>query len=51
MDRPFIFCRMLTSLDGKIMGNYMDIPESETAGRLFYDIAFGKQPYYNVSSI
>ena len=25
MDRPYIFCHMLTSLDGKIMGNYMTI--------------------------
>lgn len=27
MDRPYIFCHMLTSLDGKIMGNYMTTPE------------------------
>lgn len=37
---------MLTSLDGKIMGNYMEVPEGEQAIREFYDIAFGKQPYY-----
>ena len=46
MNRPFIFCHMLTSLDGKIMGNYMDVPEGEQGIREFYDIAFGKQPYY-----
>ena len=46
MNRPFIFCHMLTSLDGKIMGNYMEIPEGVQAGQEFYDIAFGKQPYY-----
>ena len=46
MDRPYIFCHMLTSLDGKIMGNYMEIPEGEQAAREFYNIAFGKQPYY-----
>lgn len=31
MNRPYIFCHMLTSLDGKIMGNYMEIPEGEQA--------------------
>lgn len=46
MNRPYVFCHMLTSLDGKIMGNYMEIPEGEQAIREFYDIAFGKQPYY-----
>lgn len=46
MDRPYIFCHMMTSIDGKIMGNYMDTPEGEKAGDVFYHIAFGKNPYY-----
>lgn len=46
MNRPYIFCHMLTSLDGKIMGNYMDTPEGMAAGDVFYEIAFGKNPYY-----
>ena len=46
MERPYIFCHMLTSLDGKIMGNYMETPEGESASAVFYNIAFGKQPYY-----
>ncbi len=46
MERPYIFCHMLTSLDGKIMGNYMDAPEAGPAGDAFYDIAFGKEPRY-----
>lgn len=46
MNKPYIFCHMLTSLDGKIMGNYMEIPEGEQAAQEFYNIAFGKQPYY-----
>lgn len=46
MNRPYIFCHMLTSLDGKIMGNYLNIAEGEQSIREFYDIAFGKQPYY-----
>ncbi len=46
MERPYIFCHMMTSLDGKIMGNYMETPEGEAAGDVFYRIAFGKEPYY-----
>ena len=36
----------IPSLDGKIMGNYMDLPACEPAGDLFYDIAFGEDPFY-----
>ena len=46
MNRPYVFCHMLTSLDGKIMGPYMETTEGETAGNVFYRIAFGKKPYY-----
>lgn len=46
MNRPYIFCHMMTSLDGKIMGNYMEAPESEAAGASFYEIAFGKNRTY-----
>lgn len=46
MNRPYIFCHMMTSLDGKIMGSYMDTPEGEAAGDVFYNISFGKAPYY-----
>lgn len=46
MNRPYIFCHMMTSLDGKIMGGYMDTPEGGAAGDVFYDIAFGRDPYY-----
>ena len=46
MDRPYIFCHMMTSLDGKIMGGYMETAEGEQAGSVFYDIAFGKSLYY-----
>ena len=47
MNRPYIFCHMMTSLDGKIMGKYMSTPQGGAAGDVFYDIAFGKQPYYH----
>lgn len=36
----------MTSLDGKIMGTYMDTPEGTAAGEMFYDIAFGKDAFY-----
>lgn len=32
MNRPYIFCHMMTSLDGKIMGKYMETPEGSAAG-------------------
>lgn len=35
MNRPYIFCHMMTSLDGKIMGDYMETPEGEQAGAFF----------------
>lgn len=40
MNRPYIFCHMMTSLDGKIMGDFMDTPEGEIAGNVFYNISF-----------
>ena len=46
MNRPYIFCHMMTSLDGKIMGNYMSTPEGNLAGDVFYDLAFGKNAHY-----
>lgn len=36
MDRPYIFCHMMMSLDGKIMGSYMNTPEGAAAGDVFY---------------
>ena len=29
------------------MGSYMDTPEGETAGNVFYNLAFGKEPFYH----
>lgn len=46
MNRPYIFCHMMTSIDGKIMGTYMETPEGNAAGDVFYNIAFGSHPYY-----
>lgn len=46
MNRPYIFCHMMTALDGKIMGNYMETAEGAAAREVFYNLAFGKAPYY-----
>ena len=46
IDRPYIFCHMMTSLDGKIMGSYMETPQGSVAGDVFYKIAFGQNPFY-----
>ncbi len=46
MNRPYIFCHMMTSLDGKIMGSFMETTEGTTASDAFYNISFGKTPYY-----
>ena len=35
---------MMTALDGKIMGSYMETAQGGAAGEAFYDIAFGKAP-------
>lgn len=47
MKRPYIFCHMMTSVDGKIWGDYMEMPETEPASDAFYNIAFGDDPYYH----
>lgn len=46
MNRPYVFCHMQVSLDGKIIGKFMDMPESKDSGKLFYDIAFGEDAHY-----
>lgn len=46
MNRPYIFCHMMTSLDGKITGTYMNTAEAESGSNMFYNISFGKDPYY-----
>ena len=47
MNRPYIFCHMMTALDGKIMGSYMETPQGSAAGDVFYNIAFGKASFYH----
>lgn len=45
MDRPYIFCHMMTAPDGKIMSSYTETPQRSAAGNLLYNIAFGKAPF------
>lgn len=46
MARPFVFCHMEISIDGKIMGKYMMTPEETASNDIYYRIAFGKHPFY-----
>lgn len=46
MNRPYIFCRIMTYFNGKIMGSYMGTPEGEKVGDVFYQIAFGTEHCY-----
>ena len=40
MDRAYVTCHMVMSLDGKIDGMYHDAPNSEKAGEYYYDVIF-----------
>ena len=34
MERPYIICHMVTSLDGKVTGSYLSTPECSPATEL-----------------
>lgn len=38
MNRPYIVCHMLTSLDGKVTGDFLFRPECGSATEIYYDI-------------
>lgn len=38
MNRPYIICHMVTSLDGKVTGDFLFRPECKTATDIYYDI-------------
>ncbi len=38
MKRPYIICHMVTSLDGKVTGDFLSQPECESACEIYYDI-------------
>lgn len=38
MNRPYIICHMVTSLDGKVTGDFLSTPECGNACEIYYDI-------------
>ena len=36
MDRPYIICHMVTSIDSKVTGDFLFRPECESATELYY---------------
>ena len=38
MNRPYIICHMTTSIDGKVTGEFLSLPESEAAVEAYYEI-------------
>lgn len=38
MDRPYIICHMVTSVDGKVTGDFLGLPECGRATSVYYDI-------------
>ena len=38
MNRPYIICHMVTSIDGKVTGNFLSRPECEKATEIYYEI-------------
>lgn len=38
MNRPYIICHMVMSIDGKVTGNYLYTPECEAAAEHYYEI-------------
>lgn len=47
MERPFIFCHMRTSLDGKITGPFMQVPLGPETINWYYHEAFDPDGYYH----
>ena len=38
MNRPYIICHMVTSLDGKVTGDFLSLPSCEAATEVYYEI-------------
>ncbi|MBO5293898.1 MAG: dihydrofolate reductase family protein [Clostridia bacterium] len=38
MDRPYIVCHMVTSIDGKVTGEFLEQPVSQDSIKLYYEI-------------
>ena len=49
--RPYIFCHMETSLDGKIMGKYLWIEETNAEDDSFYALFAGENAVYKPQAL
>ena len=38
MNRPYIVCHMVTSIDGKVTGDFLGLPACEDATEVYYEI-------------
>ncbi len=38
MNRPYIICHMVTSIDGKVTGNFLSQPECQKATEIYYEM-------------
>lgn len=38
MNRPYIICHMVTSIDGKVTGDFLGLPNCEAATEVYYEI-------------
>ncbi len=38
MNRPYIICHMLTSIDGKVTGDFLSLPKNKNASEIYYQI-------------
>ena len=38
MNRPHIICHMVTSIDGKVTGDFLSQPECEKATDIYYEL-------------
>lgn len=47
MNKPFIFCHMITSIDGKIDGRHKEFQERSANVLDYYELAFGEKAYYH----
>lgn len=50
-NRPHIFCHMETSLDGKIMGKYLWIEETNAEEDSFYTLFSGPKAYFKPQAL
>ncbi|WP_267913802.1 RibD family protein [Enterococcus saccharolyticus] len=50
VNKPYIFCHMVTSIDGKIDGPHKALPARKASADFFYNVAFGPDAYYDTQA-